>query len=94
MKSPADDTASNPSRDPGPAIETRQEGPLLWWQVGGRRVEMSPTEEGWEARVRNPHWGDVTLKVDGRFATADEARAWCVRMAAVFAADAEDEAAG
>jgi hypothetical protein len=65
---------------------------LLWWRVGARRVEMIRTAEGWEARVYNPDWGDVTLRVDGRFAGEDEARAWCVRMAAALAADAEDEA--
>jgi hypothetical protein len=92
MTSPADDTGANPSRDPGPAVETGREGPLLWWRVGARRIEMFPTVGSWEARVRNPDWGDVTLRVEGHFAGEDEARAWCVRMAAAFAADEEDEA--
>jgi hypothetical protein len=92
MTSPADEMGSHPARDPGPAVATGREGPLHWWRVGARRVEMFPAEEGWQARVWNPDWGDVTLRVDGHFAGEDEARAWCVRMAAALAADAEDEA--
>ena len=94
MTSSADETGSDPSPDPGPTVETGREGPLLWWQVGGRRVEMFPTAEGWGTRVRDPYWEGETLEVDGRFASEDEARAWCVRMAAVFATDAEEEAEG
>ena len=94
MTSPADEMGTPPARDPGPAVETGREGPLHWWRVGGRRVEMFPTAAGWEARVRDPDWGGVPLEVDGLFAGEDEARAWCVRMAAVLAADEEDEVRG
>jgi hypothetical protein len=88
----ADDAGADPSRAPGPAVETGREGASLRWRVGDRRVEMSPTGAGWEARVRAPYWGGQTLRVDGVFGGESEARAWCERMAAVFAADAGDEA--
>jgi hypothetical protein len=94
MTSPAEDTGSEPSRHPGPAVETGREGPRLWWRVGDRRVEMFPATRGWQARVCDPGWGGAALNLDGLFATEDEAHAWCVRMAAAFAADAEEEARG
>jgi hypothetical protein len=94
MTSSWDEAGRRPSRDPSPAVETGQEGSLLWWRVGRRRVEMFPTMRGWEARVRDPDWGGAALDLEGLFAGEDEARAWCVRMAAAFAVDAEEEARG
>jgi hypothetical protein len=90
----ADEGDASRSRDPDPALETGQEGRLSWWGVGGRRVEMFPTPWGWEARVHDPDWGGVTLGLDGLFAGEVEARAWCVKMAAAFVEDAEEEAEG
>jgi hypothetical protein len=92
MTTSGDEAGTSSPRAPGPAVATGREGPLLWWRVGARRVEMFPTAGGWETRVRDPDWGDVTLRVDGHFAGEDEARVWCVTMAAAWAADAEDEA--
>ena len=94
MASLADDPGSDPAPGPPPAVETGREGHWLWWWVGARRVEMFPTKRGWEACVQASDWGDVTLKPDGLFAGEEEARAWCVKMAAAFAADLEDEAEG
>lgn len=91
MTSPADAMGSKPSHDPGPAVETGREGALTWWQVGTRRVEMFPTPRGWQARVRDPHWGEAALDLDGLFAGEDEARTWGEKMAAVFAAELEEE---
>lgn len=64
-----------------------REGPLHWWEVGGRRVEMYPTPHGWEARVQSPDWGGSALRLDGRFESEEEAEAWCHKIVATFAAD-------
>jgi hypothetical protein len=75
-------------------IASGQPGDRHVWRVGGDRVELTPSPEGWIARVRRSAWGGQELVVDDRFADKAEALAWCQRMAEVLACDLEDAGGG
>jgi hypothetical protein len=77
--------------DADTTIEPGEFGRHRWWRVGTDRVELSPSASGWDVRVQQRGWDDVTLKVDGHFGDEAEAIAWCEKMAEVLARDLADD---
>lgn len=72
-------------------IESGYEGVDMYWKIGEILIRATPGPRGWDATARCPNWTD-DLRVDGRFATRDEAAVWCRNLADVFARDQEDDA--